>query len=122
MYTKEVLRYFTTSVVLLSIVGCSAANSRFYNTWSMSDGFNVLLKDEKGDRTIHSPAIGMMVGTGLLKVDPYNPNWKKIYRRAQSILDHDDRYNFCSNGYKIVPDSAGFERHGTYVMLSVICR
>jgi len=112
----------TGAIIFLQLFGgCAASSSRFYNTWSMKDGFAVLLKDEKGKRTIPASAIGMMVGTGLLDVDPSRPDWEKIYRRIQHILDHEDRYHFCPNGYKIVPGSVGFERHGTYVSLSVMC-
>ena len=109
-------------VLTLFMVSCAASGSQFYNTWSMTEGFNVLLKDEKGEQSIPAQAFGMMVGTGLLDVDPSYPDWKKIYRRVQDILDHEDRYHFCPNGYKIVPDSIGFERHGTYVMVAVICK
>ncbi|MDQ6994294.1 MAG: hypothetical protein Q9M18_01700 [Mariprofundaceae bacterium] len=118
MLKKHIFSSFVVILLSQSFVGCSASSSHFYNTWSLYKG---ITKNEAGE-LVSATVLDMMVGTGLLEVDPYSPDWKKIYRRIQGVLDHEDRYNFCSNGYKIVPSSAGFERHGTYVMLSVVCR
>jgi len=109
------IRVLGITVLLIAITSCGT--SRLYNTWSLHRGFT---KNEAGE-LVSSPDLDMMVGTGLLDVDPSHPDWKKMYRRIQDILDHGDRYHFCPHGYKIVPGSVGFERHGTYVMLAVIC-
>jgi hypothetical protein len=117
--TRKRVSAITGAIIFLQLfAGCAASSSQLYSTWSLSKG---ITKNKAGE-LVPATVFDMMVGTGLLNIDPNRPDWGKIYQRVQDILDHEDRYHFCPNGYKIVPDSIGFERHGTYVMVAVICK